>query len=60
MNILLQWLRRLRFYLRRDRFDRELGEEMKFHLELKMEENLRAGMNPLVARAAERAIEIFG
>jgi putative ABC transport system permease protein len=54
VNILFQWLRRLRFYLRRDRFDRELGEEMKFHLELKEEDNLRAGMNPSEARAAAR------
>jgi putative ABC transport system permease protein len=54
VKILIQWLRRLRFYLRGDRFDRELSEEMKFHLELKVEENLRAGMNAAEARAAAR------
>jgi putative ABC transport system permease protein len=52
VHLILQWWRRMRFYLGRARFDRELGEEMKFHLELKMEENLRAGMNPMEARAA--------
>src|SRR5262249_2154172 len=55
LNQFLQLWRRLLFYLRRDQFDRELAEEMKFHLELKAEENLRAGMEPAEARcAAER------
>lgn len=35
---LRQLLRRLRFYLRRQQFDRELEEEMKFHLEMQMGE----------------------
>ncbi|MBO0719357.1 MAG: ABC transporter permease [Blastocatellia bacterium] len=39
-----QLWRRLLFYLRRDRFDRELEEEMRFHLEMKAEENLAAGI----------------
>jgi hypothetical protein len=41
---LLQFWRRLLFYIRRDRFDRELEEEMRFHLEMKVEENLAAGI----------------
>jgi hypothetical protein len=36
---LSQLWRRLLFYLRRDRFDRELEEEMRFHLEMKAREN---------------------
>ena len=41
--------------MRREQFDRELEEEMKFHLEQKAEENLQAGMRPDEARyAAER------
>jgi putative ABC transport system permease protein len=44
--------RRLLFYLRRDRFDRELEEEMRFHVEMKAEENAEAGMEPLEARYA--------
>src|SRR5262249_25062817 len=47
--------RRLLFYARRNRFDRELDEEMRFHLEMKAEENLAAGTSPDEARyAAQR------
>src|SRR5262247_1913613 len=46
LDKLSQLWRRLLFYLRRDRFDRELEEEMKFHLEMKAETNLTAGMSP--------------
>jgi putative ABC transport system permease protein len=49
---LSQLWRRLLFYLRRDRFDRELEEEMRFHLEMKAEENLAAGILPEEARCA--------
>lgn len=42
---LSQLWRRLLFYLRRDQFDRELEEEMRFHLEMKAEENLSAGVS---------------
>ncbi len=51
-NKLSQLWRRLLFYLRRDRFDRELEEEMRFHLEMKAEENLAAGISPEEARYA--------
>lgn len=55
VNQLLQLWRRVLFYLRRDQFDRDLEEEMQFHLEMKSEENRQAGMEPLEARyAAER------
>jgi hypothetical protein len=55
MDKLLQLWRRLLFYLRRDRFDRELEEEMQFHLEMKAEENRQARMEPLEAHyAAQR------
>src|SRR5262245_47574809 len=55
MDMLSQLWRRLLFYLRRDQFDRELEEEMRFHLEMKAQENAEAGMEPLEARnAAER------
>jgi putative ABC transport system permease protein len=43
MDKLSQLWRRLLFHLRRDRFDRELEEEMRFHLEMKAGENLAAG-----------------
>src|SRR5262245_55148927 len=52
---ILQLWRRLLFCIRRDRFDRELEEEMRFHLEMKAEENLAAGTSPEEARyAAQR------
>jgi predicted permease len=41
--------------LRRDRFGRELEEEMRFHLEMKAEENITAGVSAEEARyAAQR------
>jgi putative ABC transport system permease protein len=49
LNQLPQIWRRLLFYVRRDRFDRELEEEMRFHLEMKAQENAQAGMEPLEA-----------
>ncbi len=51
---LSQLWRRLLFYLRRDRFDRELEEEMRFHLEMKAQENAEAGMGFEDARYAAR------
>jgi putative ABC transport system permease protein len=51
---LSQLWRRLLFYARRNRFDRELEEEMRFHLEMKAEENLAAGVSPEEARYAAR------
>src|SRR4030095_9800721 len=52
---LSQLRRRLLFYLRRDQFDRELEEEIRFHLEMKAEENLATGISPEEARyAAQR------
>jgi len=51
---LSQLWRRLLFYLRRDRFDRELEEEMRLHLEMKAEGNLAEGISPEEARYAAR------
>ncbi|MCI0392625.1 MAG: ABC transporter permease [Acidobacteria bacterium] len=54
LNQLLQLWRRLLFYLRRNQFDRELEEEMKFHLEMKARENLAVGMSAEEARYASQ------
>ena len=54
LNQFLQLWRRLLFYARRDRFDRELEEEMRFHLEMKAQENIEAGVKPEEARYAAR------
>jgi putative ABC transport system permease protein len=55
----MEWLNRLRrslaILLQRDRFDRELAEEMQSHLEMQALENSEAGMEPGAAhRAAAR------
>jgi len=58
MDKLSQLWRRLLFYARRDQFDRELEEEMRFHLEMKAEENLAGGASPEEARyAAQRRFD---
>ncbi len=55
MERIAQLWRRLIYYLQRDRFDRELQEEMRFHLEMKVRENVEAGMSEQEARyAAQR------
>jgi macrolide transport system ATP-binding/permease protein len=55
INKLIQLWRRLRYAIRRDQLDGELQEEMRFHLEMKIEENLAAGMPEQEARRAANA-----
>jgi putative ABC transport system permease protein len=43
-------LPRLRALFRKDRFEREMDEELRFHLEMAIQENTRAGMSPQEAR----------
>jgi macrolide transport system ATP-binding/permease protein len=43
---------RLRALMTRNRLDRELDEELRFHLEMQTEDNRRAGMSPEKARDA--------
>src|SRR5215470_14179648 len=48
---------RLRSLLRRDRVERELDEELRYHIERQIEENIAKGMTPEEARhAALRAM----
>src|SRR5262249_22447863 len=62
MNRLLQYLfqfvsqlwRRLLSLLRRGRYEREMEEEMRFHLEMQVEQNLTSGMAAEEARYAAR------
>lgn len=49
---------RLRGLLRHKRLDRELDDEVRFHLEMQIEDNLKSGMNPAEARYA--ALRRFG
>lgn len=54
----MSWLRvlasRLRGLVRRSRLEQDLEEEIRFHLAMQAEENLRAGMNPATAHSAAR------
>ena len=54
MRRLVIFFSRLFGTLRSGRFDRELHDELQFHLEMETEENLRRGMSPDDARAAAR------
>src|SRR5260370_37635066 len=49
---------RIRGLFVKDRLERELDDEVRFHLEMQAEDNRRAGMNPAEARYA--AMRSFG
>src|SRR5216117_2865415 len=49
---------RLRGLFGHKRLERELDDEVRFHLEMQIEDNLKAGMNPAEARYA--ALRSFG
>lgn len=53
-----RWRRRLRALARRDAVEREMDEELAFHLEMETRKNLRAGMRPEEAR--RQALIAFG
>ena len=47
-------LRRLRYLLQRDRYARELDDELRFHLEMKRQELEASGLDPAAAALAAR------
>src|SRR6478736_7387405 len=49
---------RLRGLVGHKRLERELDEEVRFHVEMQVDDNLKAGMNPEEARYA--ALRSFG
>ena len=49
---------RLRGLFAHKRLERELDREVRFHLEMQIEDNLRSGMSPAEARYA--ALRSFG
>ena len=53
-----RWRKRMRALMRKDEVERELDEELAFHLEMETEKNVRAGMPP--AEARRRAVLEFG
>ena len=57
-NLLERLRMRIRAWLHRDHVERELDEEVRYHLDKLIEENLAAGMTPAQARAA--ALKSFG
>lgn len=48
----MKFLRKLRTFFRKDALDAEMAEEMRLHVELQADLNLKAGMNPEDARYA--------
>lgn len=58
MGIPGRWWRRLRALVARDDFDRELQEELEFHLQMETRRLIEAGMEPAAAR--RRAMRDFG
>src|SRR5262252_10436614 len=54
LQSLLQLWRRLLSLFRRGRYEREMEEEMRFHLEMQIEQNLSSGMEAEEARYAAR------
>ncbi len=52
MNKIGEIWRRLVLLTRREQLEEELGEEMRFHLEMKIQDNIEAGMSPSQARRA--------
>jgi len=46
MTVLRYFFRRLRALWRSDEIHDEIAEEMRFHIELRAEENVRRGMTP--------------
>src|SRR3712207_4160673 len=53
-----RWRKRLRALLQTDAVERELDEELAFHLEMETEKNLRSGMT--LEEARRRAALTFG
>jgi predicted permease len=50
MRTLRSWILRLRDLFRREQLERELHDELAWHLEMHIADNLRAGMSPEQAR----------
>src|SRR5215470_9254694 len=58
MTVLRYFFKRLRALWRPDDIHDEISEEMRFHIELRAEENVRSGMMPQEAR--RKAEQQFG
>src|SRR5947207_996218 len=58
MRRVREFMRRLLFLFRRVEAEQQLSEELQFHLERQIEQNLATGMSPQQARHA--ALRLFG
>src|SRR5688572_22033057 len=58
MNRVPKFLLRFLAFLRRDQVDAQMDEELRSHIEMQTEENIRAGMSPQEARYT--ALREFG
>jgi|SRR5690242_7512935 len=54
----MSWLSRIAAIVRSRKLERDLDQELQFHMELKAQENIAAGMEPEEARYA--ALRAFG
>jgi hypothetical protein len=58
ISFVTQIWRRLLYYRRRSEFDADLEEEMRFHLQMKIEDNIATGMS--ADEASKAAMKRFG
>src|SRR5262249_60530407 len=54
MNWLSELGRRLQMLLRRDEFDSDLEEEMKLHIQMRVDQQIKEGVSEKAAQAAAR------
>src|SRR4051812_9024949 len=54
MRLIKTWAARLRWLFRRERFEREMEAELRFHLDRQTQEHIDNGLSPEQARAAAR------
>lgn len=58
MSLIGEWKRKLQMQLRRGEFERDLGDEMHLHIELRREQQIARGLDAEAARAS--AMRRFG
>ena len=54
MGTILEFLRRVRFLFQGSRFDQDLADEMRLHLDLRAENKRDGGLDPALSQASAR------
>ena len=54
----MSWIRRLRSLFEKQKLEDQLDQELQFHIEMRMQESIAAGMTP--EEAGHRATRLFG